>query len=192
MPTSARSSEFIKRKDGCNVSYDLNKIIDGVVKEVLSADVGKAGKVTVSSNQNSMEKMTLICARKIIRAVQTKAKEMGVKAVCAVSDAGGNPIAVECMDDAFIASYEIAVNKAYTVVALKMPTKDLASLAAPGGSLYGIQFTNGGKIVIFGGGEPLKNKNGSIIGGFGVSGGTAEQDTKLGEYAKEVFESMTN
>ena len=73
-----------------------------------------------------------------------------------------------------------------------MPTKDLASLAAPGGSLYGIQFTNGGKIVIFGGGEPLKNKNGEIIGGFGVSGGTAEQDTKLGEYAKSVFESMAN
>jgi uncharacterized protein GlcG (DUF336 family) len=175
-----------------NVSYDLNKIIDGVVKEVLSSDVGKVNKGSVSSNLNSMEKMTLICARKIIRAVQTKAKEMGVKAVCAVSDAGGNPIAVECMDDAFIASYDIAVNKAYTVVALKMPTKDLASLAAPGGSLYGIQFTGGGKIVIFGGGEPLKNKNGVIIGGFGVSGGTAEQDTKLGEYAKQCFESMAN
>lgn len=176
-----------------SVSYDLNKIIDGVVKEVLSANAENGGAVSaVAGNSNGMTKMTLICARKVIRAVQTKAKEMGVKAVCAVSDAGGNPIAVECMDDAFLASYDIAVNKAYTVVALKMPTKDLASLAAPGGSLYGIQFTNGGKIVIFGGGEPLINKDGCIIGGFGVSGGTAEQDTKLGEYAREVFESMTN
>ena len=98
---------------GCdNVSYDLNKIIDGVVKEVLSSDAVKQKADIMSGNVNSMTKMTLICARKIIRAVQTKAKEMGVKAVCAVSDAGGNPIAVECMDDAFIASYDIAVNKA--------------------------------------------------------------------------------
>ncbi len=175
------------------MSYDLDKIIDGVVKEVLSANTDKGAALSAGgTNSNGMSKMTLICARKIIRAVQTKAKEMGVKAVCAISDAGGNPIAVECMDDAFIASYDIAVNKAYTVVALKMPTKNLASLASPGGSLYGIQFTNGGKIVIFGGGEPLVNKNGDIIGGFGVSGGTAEQDTLLGEYAKSVFESMTN
>lgn len=170
------------------MSYDLNKIIDGVVKEVLSSDVGKVNKGSVSSNLNSMEKMTLICARKIIRAVQTKAKEMGVKAVCAVSDAGGNPIAVECMDDAFIASYDIAVNKAFTVVSLKMSTSALKPLAQPGGSLYGIQFTNNGKMVIFGGGEPLLNAKGNIIGGLGVSGGTEEQDTALAEYGKQIFE----
>ncbi|MBQ8758551.1 MAG: heme-binding protein, partial [Clostridia bacterium] len=99
-------------------------------------------------------------------------------------------IAVQCMDDAFIASYDIAVNKAFTVVSLKMPTKNLATLAAPGGSLYGIQFTNNGKIIIFGGGEPLCGKDGAIIGGLGVSGGTAEQDTYLGEYGKEFFENL--
>ena len=79
---------------------------------------------------------------------------------------------------------------AFTVVSLKMPTKNLATLAAPGGSLYGIQFTNNGKIVIFGGGEPLTNKDGVIIGGLGVSGGTAEQDTLLGEYGRAFFESL--
>ena len=71
---------------------------------------------------------------------------------------------------------------------LKMPTKELAVLAAPGGSLYGIQFTNGGKIVIFGGGEPLL-EDGKILGGLGVSGGTAEEDTTLGEYGKTYFET---
>lgn len=69
-----------------------------------------------------------------------------------------------------------------------MPTKELAVLAAPGGSLYGIQFTNGGKIVIFGGGEPLLG-DGKILGGLGVSGGTAEEDTALGEYGKTYFET---
>ena len=34
---------------------------------------------------------------------------------------------------------------------------------------------DGGKIVIFGGGIPLKSGN-TIIGGLGISGGTGEED----------------
>ncbi len=170
------------------MSHDLDKIVSDIVKQVLgegSSDVKNTPVV-----KNTMTKMTLEAAKKTIEAVEKKAKEMGVKAVTAIADAGGNPIAVECMDDAYIASYDIAVNKAFTVVSLKMPTKNLATLAAPGGSLYGIQFTNSGKIIIFGGGEPLTNKDGVIIGGLGVSGGSAEQDTLLGEYGKAYFESL--
>ena len=70
-----------------------------------------------------------------------------------------------------------------------MSTAELAKLAAPGGSLYGIQHTNEGKIVIFGGGEPLY-VDGVMVGAIGVSGGTAEQDTKLGAYGKRKFEEL--
>ena len=70
-----------------------------------------------------------------------------------------------------------------------MSTAKLAELAAPGGSLYGIQFTNQGKIVIFGGGEPLES-GGKIVGGLGVSGGTAEQDTALAAYGRQVFKEV--
>ena len=45
-----------------------------------------------------------------------------------------------------------------------------------------------GKIVIFGGGEPLLNENGEVIGGLGVSGGSEEQDTALGSYGRALFE----
>ncbi len=165
------------------MAKDLESIVDGVVRQVLAQGTGK----NAEKKQNNFSKMTLATARQLIRAVEAKAKDMGVKAVVAVSDGGGNIVAVECMDDAFLASYDIAVNKAYTVVALKMPTKNLASLAKPGGSLYGIQHTNSGRIVIFGGGEPLVSSCG-IIGGLGVSGGTAEQDTLLGEYGRDYFE----
>lgn len=132
--------------------------------------------------------MTLAAAQILCEKVRKKAKELGVKAVVAVTNKGGNPVLVECSDGSFIASYDIALNKAYTVVSLKMTTKELSKLASPGGSLYGIQFTNGGRIVIFGGGEPLRNKNGEIIGGLGVSGGTEEQDTKIAAYGREIFE----
>ena len=172
------------------MAHDVEKLVNEIVKQVLGQE--SSDVKAVPAVKNSMTKMTLSAAKKTIEAVEKKALEMGVKAVTAISDAGGNPIAVECMDDAFIASYDIAVNKAFTVVSLKMPTKNLATLAAPGGSLYGIQFTNNGKIIIFGGGEPLTNKDGVILGGLGVSGGTAEQDTLLGEYGKAFFESLTN
>ena len=164
------------------MSHDISKLVDSVVKEVM-----EKGATTVKKPSHTpLSKMTLAAAKELISAVEKKAAEMGVKAVVAVSDAGGNTIAVECMDDAYIASFDIAVNKAFTVVSLKMPTKKLAELAAPGGSLYGIQFTNNGRIVIFGGGEPLM-KEGKVMGGLGVSGGSAEQDTLLGEYGRDYF-----
>ncbi len=132
--------------------------------------------------------MTLDIALLLAEKVKAKAKEMGVKAVVAVSNKAGHPVLAECMDDSYIASYDIAVQKAFTVVSLKMSTSTLKPLAQPGGSLYGIQFTNGGKIVIFGGGEPLKNPQGEIIGGLGVSGGSEAQDSALAAYGKEIFE----
>ena len=132
--------------------------------------------------------MTLDMALALSEAVRKKASEIGVKAVVAVSNRGGNPVLVQCMDDSYIASYDIALNKAYTSVALKMSTCRLSELAKPGSSLYGIQFTNQGKIVIFGGGEPLCNREGNIIGAIGVSGGSESEDTALAAYGKEIFE----
>ncbi len=133
--------------------------------------------------------MNLKTAKALIELVEKQAERMGVKAVIAVSDAAARPIAVHCMDGAYIGSYDIAVNKTYTSVAFQMPTSALAELAAPGGSLYGIQHTNDGKVVIFGGGEPLY-VDGVMVGAIGVSGGTAEQDTELGEYGKDRLKDV--
>ena len=150
---------------------ELTGIVEAVVRDM--ADVSN---------------MTLDMALALAQAVRKMASEIGVKAVVAVSDRGANPVLVQCMDDSYIASYDIALNKAYTSVALKMPTWKLSELAKPGASLYGIQFTNQGRIVIFGGGEPLCNRKGEIIGAIGVSGGSESEDTALAAYGKEIFE----
>lgn len=134
-------------------------------------------------------KMSLALAKSLIEKVEQKATEIGLAAVIAVSDQAGRITAVHCMDGAFIASYDIAVNKTFTSAGLKMSTAELAKLAQPGQPLYGIQHTNEGKIVIFGGGEPLEVE-GKIIGALGVSGGTAEQDTMLAAYGKEIFKEV--
>lgn len=152
------------------------KDIENIVKKILH-EIN--GNVT----------MNLELAKALIGEVEAEAKRMGVKAVVAVSDAAGRPIAIHCMDGAYIGSFDIALNKTYTAVAFQMPTAKLAELAAPGGSLYGIQHTNEGKVVIFGGGEPLYVGD-KLIGAIGVSGGSAEQDTGLGEYGKNKLKEV--
>ena len=134
-------------------------------------------------------RMTLAAANALIEKVKAKASEMGVDIVAAVSDKAGRPVAVQCMDGAYIASFDIALNKTYTSASLKMSTAQLAELSQPGQDLYGIQFTNNGKIVIFGGGEVLEY-DGQIVGALGVSGGTAAQDMAIAAYGKEVFKEV--
>ncbi len=150
-------------------------------------NVSEAIALIVDAYIKESGEMTLDLATALADYVKVKASEMGVNAVVAVANSGGNPVTVQCMNDSYIASYDIALNKAFTVVALKMSTSTLKPLAQPGESLYGIQFTNNGRIVIFGGGVPLYNKEGKIIGGLGVSGGSEEQDTKLADLGGEIL-----
>lgn len=156
---------------------NVSQIVETVLKNI------KCGKCE--------QKMTLSLAKKLAEKVEAEAARIGVNAVVAISNNGARPVLVECMDDSYIASYDVAFQKAYTVVALKMSTSKLKTLSQPGESLYGIQFTNNGQIVIFGGGVPLK-VNDSIIGGLGVSGGSEEQDTYLAEYGEKMFNELIN
>ena len=133
--------------------------------------------------------MNLKLALALMEKGEAEAQRIGVKAVVAVSDASGRTVAIHCTDGAYIGSFDVALNKTYTSVAFQMSTAKLAELAAPGGSLYGIQFTNEGKIVIFGGGEPLYVDD-VMIGAIGVSGGSAEQDTYLGAYGKNILKEV--
>ena len=165
---------------------ELEQIVASVVNRIQSGTAGATGKAPLQNKNISLE-----AAKALIAKVEAKARSMGVNAVIAVSNAGANPVAVHCMDNSYIASYDIAVNKAYTVVALKMPTSKLKGLSQPGEPLYGIQHTNQGRIVIFGGGEPLVVGD-DIIGGLGVSGGSEEQDTALSAYGKKVFDEYFN
>ena len=153
-----------------------------------NVDITSIVSALVHDLKDDMDDMTLEAALSLAEKVKEKAADMGVKAVVAVANRGANPVLVQCMDDSYIASFDIALNKAYTSVALKMPTCQLSNLAKPGSPLYGIQHTNAGKIVIFGGGEPLMNKQGKVIGALGVSGGSESEDTALAAYGKEIFE----
>ena len=162
------------------MSTDIEKLVKEAVLRIVS-DPSETAATKKRIEFISLDDAKLICDR-----VEKRAREMGVNAVVAIADEGGNLKICECMDNSYIASRDIAINKAYTSVALKMSTKKLSTLAAPGASLYGIQFTNGGRIVIFGGGDTLELR-GRIVGGIGVSGGSEAEDTALSAFGKRVF-----
>ena len=135
------------------------------------------------------EMMNLETAVKLIEAVENKAKEMGLAVVVAVSNAAGRPIAVHCMDGAYHGSFDVAVNKTFTSTAFQMSTAKLATLCRPGESLYGLQFSNDGKVMILGGGEPLMIGD-TMIGALGVSGASAEEDSELAAFGAAALKEV--
>ena len=119
--------------------------------------------------------MTLDAALRAIAAAHAEARQRGVLVSAAVVDAGGNLVAFGRMDGAEIAGPTLAVDKAYTAVANRIATSELARLAAPGGELYGLHATAGGRFVIFGGGLPVF-RDGEVVAGVGVSGAATSDD----------------
>lgn len=124
--------------------------------------------------------ITLAQADKAIDAAKAKAKAQGTLMNIAIVDAGGNLKAFARMEGAFLGSVDISIKKAKTARLFNMPTKDLGALAQVGQPLYGIEVTNDG-LVIFGGGELIKNKDGVIIGAIGVSGSSVEDDMAVAQ-----------
>jgi uncharacterized protein GlcG (DUF336 family) len=125
--------------------------------------------------------ISLDIAKDLIGAAEQKADEIDNPMVITVANSEGNMIAQHRMDDAWLASVSISRNKAYTAAALDMPTHELAEASEPGNSLYGLQTTDEGRIVTFGGGYPLVDENRDVVGAFGVSGGAVEQDREVAE-----------
>jgi uncharacterized protein GlcG (DUF336 family) len=130
----------------------------------------------------SIESVSLDDAQRVIQAGVAKAKEINSPSNIAVADAGGNLLAFVRMDDAWLGSIDIAINKAFTSRAFNIATKQLAGFAQPGQQFYGIHVSNHSRVMIFAGGLPLKRGN-KVIGAVGVSGGTGEQDQQIVETA---------
>ena len=154
-----------------------------------TADINEAVIQEVLKRMGIQSRITLDTAKKLIERLEQEAVRRGQRAVIAVCNPEGNPVAVHVMDGAFLVSFDVAMKKAYTAVAVKMSTMELSKIAQPGGTFYGVDKLDGGKIVIFGGGIPLKSGN-TIIGGLGISGGTGEEDHSLAEYGQSVLNEI--
>ena len=130
--------------------------------------------------------VTLQDARRVIAAAEKKAVEIKQPMNIAVVDEGGNLVSHVRMDGAWIGSIDISINKAFTARAFDISTKELASNSQSGDQFFGIHVSNGGRVMIFAGGIPLK-RNGKVVGGIGVSGGVGKQDQAVAEAGADAF-----
>ncbi len=71
--------------------------------------------------------MSLDLALQLMAAARKKSEQIGIPMVIAVVDPGGNLVAEQRMDQALLVSIDIALNKAYTAVAIKIPTHETRS-----------------------------------------------------------------
>ncbi len=126
------------------------------------------------------QELTLEQARQAIAAAEKKAGEIGQPMNIAVVDEGGNLLAFARMSEAWLGSIDIAQNKAFTSRAFNIATRDLGDNSQPGQQFFGIHASNGGRIMIFAGGLPLK-QGGKVVGAIGVSGGSGAQDQEVAE-----------
>lgn len=154
-------------------------------QEEMILTITKKVKVALEMS-GDIKNLTLDIALKITAAARKKAEEIQKPMVIAVADQGGYLITLHRMDKALLASVEIAKDKAFTAAVLKMPTEELAKIAAPGEQLYGINSVAGGRIITFGGGIPICS-SGEVIGSIGVSGGSVSEDIEVARAGLEIL-----
>jgi len=123
----------------------------------------------------TIRRLSISDARVLLEGAEEKSREIGVPMCSAVTDEAGNLIAFTRMDGAKISSISIAMDKAFTGAAAKKGTHEYNQLAVPGKPTFAIHVTNQGRFSIIGGGLPIII-NDEVVGGIGISGGTAEED----------------
>ncbi len=122
-------------------------------------------------------------ARVLLAGAARRSEEIGVPMCTAVVDESGNLIAFERLDCAKVTSISIAIDKAFTGGGARNSTRFYAEHTVPGGPTWGIHLTNSGRFCIVGGGFPVTDEDGTVVGGIGVSGGSAEQDEDVAQAA---------
>ena len=193
MNVSAQESQMLQKND-----IQASVMQNGTVTTTAGGNTAMAQNDSMAANtamiQEVLKRMgiqgriTLDSAKRLIEKIEQEALRRNKPSVIAVCSPDGNPVAVHVMDGSFLVSFDMAVKKAYTSVAVKMSTMELSRLTQPGQTFYGLGKMSD-NIVIFGGGVPLKVGD-TIIGGLGISGGTGEEDNSLAEYGLQVLNEV--
>lgn len=134
----------------------------------------------------TIKRLSAADAETLVQAAVDKSNEIGIPMCIAVTDESGNLIRFERMDGGKVSSISIAIDKAFTGAAARKGTHVYNQLCQPGEPTFGIHITNGGRFSIIGGGLPIV-VDGEVVGGIGVSSGTAGEDQIVAEAAVERF-----
>lgn len=125
-----------------------------------------------------MTTLSMNTAANLADAGHKAADAIGVPMNIAIVDAGGHLLHFSRKDNALLGCIDLAQRKAKTSILFHLPTATLGEISRPDGPIYGIEWSNGG-LISFGGGLPITDSEGEVIGAVGVSGGTADQDVEV-------------
>src|SRR6201987_5215048 len=116
----------------------------------------------------------LALAKTIADRVEVAASRV-VPVAVSIIDTHGNVILTHRRSGAPVFSLEISERKAYTSALVGMRTADLLPLVQPGKELFPLITVAGARFWAMGGGAPV-SREGKLVAGVGVSGGTVDQD----------------
>ena len=125
-------------------------------------------------------------ARLITRVAVRRSEEIGVPMCIAVVDESGVLVSFERMDGAKVTSVSIAIDKAFTAAGARNDTAFYGDESNPNSPTWRINGSNGGRFSTIGGGVPVAI-DGSVVGGIGISSGSALQDVEVAKAALEGF-----
>jgi uncharacterized protein GlcG (DUF336 family) len=136
-----------------------------------------------TSKTYSTSHITLVAARELIAESITAANEIGIKVTVAVTDAAGQLTAFERVDGSPLLAIDVAIDKAYTVAGFGLGTHVWNEILKDSNVA---QLAHRPRLVSVGGGCAIV-ECGKVIGGIGISGGTALQDQQAAEKALRVL-----
>jgi uncharacterized protein GlcG (DUF336 family) len=137
-----------------------------------------------------VRRLSLSDAAVLIEGAVVASNAIGIPMCIAAVDESGYLIDFKRMDGGKISSISIAIDKGFTAAVARKGTHIYNQLCVPGQPTFGIHVTNGGHFSIIGGGLPVL-VDGEIVGGIGISSGTAEQDLKVAEESLAYFYKNT-
>ncbi len=137
------------------------------------------------------QKLDLRQARALVDAMLAAAEARGLKMAAAVTDAGGDLLAMARMDGASALNARMSHHKAYTAVKWQRDTREIRE------RLFDMSLGNERReISWFGdplytpvwGGLVLRAEDESVLGAIGESGGSPQQDEEIGQIGRRLFE----
>jgi uncharacterized protein GlcG (DUF336 family) len=122
--------------------------------------------------------VSLAQASALADAALTRGDERGLAPLTiAVLDPGGHLVVLKRQDGSGILRAEIAVAKAWGVLGMGLPARELAARARDAPQFFAALTTlSGGRMMPVAGGVPLLDDSGSLVGSAGASGDTSGND----------------
>ncbi|MEU2624132.1 heme-binding protein [Streptomyces sp. NPDC007157] len=136
-----------------------------------------------------MSSLTLAAAEEIIDAAHRRARDIGKAVSVAVVDSGGFPVAIRRPDGARPLTPDIARAKAYTAAVMQRPGPMLKKWQESQPVFFSqlSQLPGAALPIMAAEGSVTIKKDGEIIGGLGIAGGTADEDQRI---AEEVLKDL--